>query len=63
MVMMGKDAKSMPSVPAGNTVALVGIDQWMTKQGTVTDHEDAHTIRSMKFTVSPVVRIAVKVKI
>lgn len=60
--MMGKKPEAMESVPAGNTVALVGIDAYLSKQGTISDHPEAHTIRTMKFTVSPVVRMAVKPK-
>jgi len=32
------------------------------KTGTISDHVDAHCIRSMKYSVSPVVRVAVKPK-
>lgn len=32
------------------------------KTGTITTDPDAHTIRNMKYSVSPVVRVAVKVK-
>jgi elongation factor 2 len=32
------------------------------KTATITDHNDAHTIRTMKYSVSPVVRVAVQVK-
>jgi len=32
------------------------------KTGTITDHQDAHTIRNMKYSVSPVVRVAVECK-
>lgn len=32
------------------------------KTGTISDYGDAHTIRSMKYSVSPVVRVAVKPK-
>jgi len=32
------------------------------KTGTLSDHDDAHTIRNMKYSVSPVVRVAVSVK-
>lgn len=32
------------------------------KTGTISDHVDAHTIRSMKYSVSAVVRVAVKPK-
>lgn len=32
------------------------------KTGTISDHPDAHTMRSMKYSVSPVVRVAVQAK-
>jgi len=32
------------------------------KTGTISDHIDAHTIRNMKYSVSPVVRVAVAPK-
>lgn len=60
--MMGAKAETMDSVPAGNTVALVGIDSFIAKSATLSDHVEAHTIKAMKFTVSPFVRIAVSVK-
>lgn len=49
-------------MPCGNTCALVGVDAYLIKQGTISDHEEAHTIKSMKYSVSPVVRVAVEVK-
>jgi elongation factor 2 len=51
-------------VPAGNTCALVGLDQFINKNATITGEreEDAHTIKAMKFSVSPVVRVAVECK-
>jgi len=52
----------MGDVPCGNTVALVGIDQFLLKSGTLTTLEDAHNIADMKYSVSPVVKVAVKVK-
>lgn len=60
VVMMGKNAEPVESVPAGNTVALVGIDQYLSKTGTLTDSEDTHPLVAMKFSVSPVVRVAVE---
>jgi len=54
--------ESVPEVPCGNTVALVGIDKFLMKQGTITTADDAHNIKMMKFTVSPVVRVAVSVQ-
>jgi len=60
--MMGRTIEAIPDVPCGNTVGLVGVDQYIMKTGTISDHPDAHCIRSMKYSVSPVVRVAVKPK-
>merc|ERR1712166_1647638 len=60
VLMMGGKAEAVPDVPCGNTVALVGIDQYLLKQGTITDCDQAHNIRVMKYSVSPVVRVAVE---
>merc|ERR1712183_78885 len=62
VIMMAGKVEAVPDVPCGNTVGLVGVDQYLTKQGTISDQEDAHCIRVMKFSVSPVVRVAVEVK-
>ena len=58
-IMMGGRFEAVPEVPCGNTVALVGIDQFLVKQGTIASDDNAHNIRVMKYTVSPVVRVAV----
>ncbi len=44
---------------------MVGLDQFITKNATLTNEkaEDAHPIKAMKFSVSPVVRVAVEPKI
>jgi elongation factor 2 len=60
--MMGRSVEYIPDIPCGNTVGLVGVDQYLLKTGTISDHPDAHTIRNMKYSVSPVVRVAVKPK-
>lgn len=60
--MMGRTVEYIPDVPCGNTVGLVGVDQYLLKTGSISDYEDSHTIRSMKFSVSPVVRVAVAPK-
>jgi len=62
VIMMGAKAEPVPDVPAGNTCALVGVDQYLVKSGTITDHEEGENIRTMKFSVSPVVRVAVECK-
>jgi len=59
MVMVGDKALTVDSVPAGNLIALSGIDNFLVKSGTITTFELAHNIKSMKFSVSPVVRVAV----
>ena len=43
---------------------MVGLDQFITKNATLTNDkcEDAHPIKAMKFSVSPVVRVAVEPK-
>lgn len=46
----------------GNICGLVGVDQFLVKTGTITTFKDAHNLRVMKFSVSPVVRVAVEPK-
>merc|ERR1711920_61452 len=62
VLMMGRTTEQIADVPCGNTVALVGIDQYLLKSGTLTTVEDAHNIADIKYSVSPVVKVAVKVK-
>ena len=62
VIMMAGKIEATPDIPCGNTCGLVGIDQFILKQGTLTTAEDAHNIRVMKYSVSPVVRVAVEVK-
>merc|ERR1712025_786375 len=62
VLMMGRTTEMIPDVPCGNTVALVGVDQFIVKTGTITTIEDAHNIADMKYSVSPVVKVAVKPK-
>lgn len=62
VLMMASKVEPVPEVPCGNTIGLVGIDKYLVKSGTISDHEEAHNIRPMKYSVSPVVRMAVKAK-
>ena len=62
VLMMGGKVEAVADVPCGNTVGLVGVDQFLMKQGTISDSEVAHCIKVMKYSVSPVVRVAVEVK-
>jgi elongation factor 2 len=62
VIMMGRYTEQVADVPAGNTCALVGVDQYLLKSGTIATDEDACCIKTMKFSVSPVVRCAVEPK-
>ncbi|XP_077989018.1 elongation factor 2-like [Glandiceps talaboti] len=62
VLMMGRSVESIGSVPCGNIVGLTGVDQYLIKSGTITTYEHAHNMRVMKFSVSPVVRVAVEAK-
>merc|ERR1712121_501958 len=62
ILMMGGKVEAIEDVPAGNICGLVGVDQFLVKTGTITTFKDAHNMRVMKFSVSPVVRVAVEAK-
>jgi elongation factor 2 len=62
MLMMGRYVEPIEDVPCGNICGLVGVDQFLVKGGTITTFKDAHNLRVMKFSVSPVVRVAVEPK-
>jgi elongation factor 2 len=62
VLMMGRTVEQIQDVPCGNTVALVGIDQFILKSGTLSTIDTAHNIAAMKYSVSPVVKVAVKPK-
>merc|ERR1712232_573667 len=62
VLMMGRYVEPIEDVPCGNTVGLVGVDQYILKSGTISNNVNAHNIKVMKFSVSPVVRVAVEPK-
>merc|ERR1719252_527712 len=62
VLMMGRYTEQVADVPCGNTVALVGVDQFILKSGTLTTIDSAHNIAAMKYSVSPVVKVSVKPK-
>jgi len=62
ILMMGRYTEPIEDVPCGNICGLVGVDQYLVKTGTITTFEQAHNIKQMKFSVSPVVRVAVQPK-
>jgi len=64
ILMMGRKTEAVETVTAGNTCALVGVDQYLVKAGTIADGDatECHPIVTMKYSVSPVVRVAVTPK-
>merc|ERR1711988_1180312 len=62
MLMMAGKTEPIDDVPCGNTVGIVGVDQYILKTGTITDVESAHNIKVMKYSVSPVVQQSVRPK-
>jgi len=62
ILMMGRYTEPIEDVPCGNICGLVGVDQFLVKTGTLTTYEKAHNMKQMKFSVSPVVRVAVEPK-
>jgi len=62
VLMMGGRVEAIEDVPAGNICGLVGVDQFLVKTGTLSTLKEAHNMKQMKFSVSPVVRVAVEPK-
>merc|ERR1719259_1041707 len=60
--MMGRYIEAIEDIPCGNIAGLVGVDQFLVKTGTLTTCATAHNFKMMKFSVSPVVRVAVEAK-
>lgn len=59
LCMIGQQPLGFEKVPCGNVVALAGLDKYLAKSGTISTYPLAHNIKCMKFSVSPVVRVAV----
>jgi len=62
VLMMGRYVEQVADCPAGNTCGLVGVDTYLLKAGTISTHVEAHPFVTMKYSVSPVVRVAVDVQ-
>merc|ERR1712128_36341 len=62
ILMMGRYIEQIEDVPCGNICGLVGVDNYLIKGGTLSTYDKAHTMKVMKFSVSPVVRVAVECK-
>jgi elongation factor 2 len=61
VLMMGRYTEQVADCPCGNLIGLVGVDSYLLKSGTITTDEKAFNFRDMKYSVAPVVRIAVDV--
>lgn len=62
VLMMGRYIEQLVDCPCGNICGLVGVDSYILKTGTIATHVEAHPFNTMKYSVSPVVRVAVDVK-
>ncbi|KAJ1935971.1 translation elongation factor 2, partial [Linderina macrospora] len=60
ILMMGRYIEPIEDCPAGNILGLVGVDQYLLKSGTLTTSETAYNMKVMKFSMSPVVQVAVE---
>lgn len=58
--MMGSKVEQLDNIPCGNTCGLIGVDQYLIKSGTITTIDECYPIKPMKFSVSPVVRVAIE---
>ena len=63
VLMMGRYQEAVDDLPCGNVCGLVGVDKYIIKTATITDEgEQAHPLKDMRYSVSPVVRVAVEAK-
>ncbi|MCO5558083.1 hypothetical protein L7F22_011659 [Adiantum nelumboides] len=65
IVWIGRRQEAIEDVPCGNTMALIGLDHFISKNATLTDEKEvhAHPICAMKVFVSLVVRVAMQCKV
>ncbi|KAF7694703.1 Elongation factor 2 [Cucumispora dikerogammari] len=61
VVMMGRNINDISQCPAGNIIGLIGIDNELKKTGTIAT-VPCYNIKSMKFSVSPVVKYSIRPK-
>jgi elongation factor 2 len=64
VLMMGRFIETVEAVSCGNVVGLVGVDSFIVKTATIVDEdaEECAPLKAMKYSVSPVVRVAVEPK-
>jgi elongation factor 2 len=61
VLMMGRYIENVDAVPCGTTLGIAGIDNFLTKSGTLSSVPNGYPIAPMKFSVAPVVRRALSV--
>ncbi|KAL7713464.1 Elongation factor 2 [Entamoeba marina] len=61
-LMMGIYVELIDECPCGNVVGLVGVDQYISKSGTITDSDTSHIIKEIKFTHNPIICVSVEPK-
>ena len=62
VTMMAKTEYQFNDVPCGNTCAIIGLDKYLIKTGTIVGLEKAYPIKDMKFAVYPIVQRSVSNK-
>lgn len=59
VLMMGRYVEQLQDCPCGNIIGLVGVDAYILKTGTISTCVTSFNFHMMKYSVSPVVRVAV----
>jgi len=59
LIVNPRESISIPNCPAGNIVGLVGVEGFLKKTGTISSVKHCFNIKTMKFSVAPVVKVAV----
>ncbi|KAH9386515.1 elongation factor 2 [Nematocida major] len=59
LLMMGRAVEEVNSCPAGNIVGILGVDADIQKTATLSSARGSFNIKTMKFSVSPVVRYSI----
>ncbi|KAI5181525.1 elongation factor 2 [Nematocida sp. AWRm80] len=58
-VMMGRATPEIKQCPAGNIIGVLGVDSEIQKTATLSSMKGSYNIKTMKFSVSPVVRYSI----
>lgn len=61
-IMMGKKPFSITDIPCGNIIGIAGIDPYLIKSGTLSTSLSPYPLKNMKYSIIPVVRVAVNPK-